>query len=146
VVNSDRIAAILMLLVALVFGTQMGNLTNFGIVFPRAVIIVLAVSSAALLMKSWTGRGGGEAVDVRGMQTVAVAAALMVVWVFLIPYLGFYVSSVLACLFMMVLVDGAARKPRTLITSLAIIALEVAAFYIVFAKLLVVPLPKGILF
>jgi len=135
-----------MLLVALVFGTQMGNLTYFGIVFPRAVIIALAVSSAALLVKSWTGRGSGEAVDVRGIQTVALAAALMVVWVFLIPYLGFYVSSVLACLFMMVLVDGAARKPRTLITSLAIVALEVAAFYIVFAKLLVVPLPKGILF
>ncbi|MGE5572695.1 MAG: tripartite tricarboxylate transporter TctB family protein [Bacteroidota bacterium] len=144
--NSDRVAAILMLLVALVFGTQMGNLTNFGMVFPKAVIIVLGVLSAALLVKSWTGRGGGEVVDVRGMRAVGLAAALMVAWVSLIPHLGFYVSSVLACLLMMLLVDGVARKPGTLMTSLVIIAVEVGVFYLVFAKLLVVPLPEGILF
>jgi hypothetical protein len=77
-----------------------------------------------------------------------VTGVLFFAWVLFMPVLGFFVSTVV---FMTVIVGYLARA-RTQVTIgkfmiwMPIVIAEVTFFYLIFTKVLYVPLPKGMFF
>ena len=74
-----------------------------------------------------------------------VIALLFFVWGAAISYLGFFVSSVLAILAQAWYLARRKVTLPALALWLAVAAAEVAFFYLIFTRLLHVPLPEGIL-
>lgn len=142
----DRISAFLVLVAALAFGVQLRGLPKLDALFPKYVLGIAVVMSLALLITTWTKRSSQKTFRLPNMLTLGLAVGLMVVWLILIPIVGSYVASVLTSTLFMVFVDSRVRKPSALATSFAVVAAEIGLFYVVFAKLLDVPFPRGFLF
>ncbi|MCR4424812.1 MAG: tripartite tricarboxylate transporter TctB family protein [Firmicutes bacterium] len=143
--NTDRVGAILMLIVAVVFISQMGNLTYLGVVFPRAVLTILVVLSTILLVKSFVKPSPAKTFRFVDIRTAVAAAAIVVLWAILMSWLGFVVASILSFGVLMVMVDRSARDLKVFLPAILIAAIEILVFYYVFVNLLTVPLPRGIL-
>lgn len=144
--TADRVSALLMLVVALTFGVQLRGLPELDALFPRWVLAVVVALSLGLLIRSWTRASSEKAFKIPNLRTLGPAVGLMLLWLILIPVVGFYVASVLTSTLLMAFVDSAARRLGTLMASFAIVAVEIGVFYVVFANLLDVPLPRGFLF
>jgi len=145
--NSNIGASLLMLVVAAVLWPQMKNLTYFGIVFPRAVLLVLVAAAVLLLVLTFVRREAGKPdIEAPKLGTVGIVVALMAVWIAIMPWLGFYVTSVAVFGVLMLVIDPSARNAKSFFVSLAGVAIELALFYVAFSTLLEVPLPRGILF
>ncbi len=168
--NIDRKAAIMMLAVSIIFWAQMSSLTGpFAIIFPRAVLTLLTLTSLALLARTFirtkkpaleagqpmagqSGKvpepetAGSNVVEAGGWKNVIITVVAVAVWIALLPVLGFYVASVLAFAFLAWFLGQGVRHLREAVAMLAIIAAEIGVFYVIFAKLLLVPLPTGLLF
>ena len=145
--NSNIVASILMLVIAAILWPQMKGLTYFGIVFPRAVIAALAAAAVLLLLLTLARRDAGKAdIEAPNLGTVGIVVALMAAWIAIMPWLGFYVTSVAVFGALMLVIDPSVRNAKSFFVSLAGVAIELAIFYVAFSTLLEVPLPRGILF
>ena len=145
--NSNVVASILMLVIAAILWPQMKHLTYFGIVFPRAVIVALVAAAVLLLLLTLMRREAGRHdIQAPNLGTVAIVVALMAVWIAIMPWLGFYVTSVAVFGLLMLVIDPSVRNAKSFFVSLAGVAIELAIFYVAFSTLLEVPLPRGILF
>jgi hypothetical protein len=109
--------------------------------WPKIILICLIVLSAALTVShiiEW--RKSREEVSEReeGWKRVSIAVFLAVGYVYLLKPVGFIVASPLFIIGMMLLILPERKKmiPFTILGIMAII-------YIIFSKLLFVPLPKG---
>lgn len=142
----DRVSALVVLVASLAFGMQLRGLPELDALFPKWILAVVVAMSLGLLIMSWTREGSQKTFKLPNLRTLGPAVGLMILWLLLIPLAGFYVASVLASTLFTVFVDSAARKPGTLAASFAIVAVEIGLFYVVFANLLDVPLPRGFLF
>ncbi|HHY08479.1 MAG TPA: tripartite tricarboxylate transporter TctB family protein [Corynebacteriales bacterium] len=145
--NADRIAAILMFVVVLIFAFQFSDIpSSYSRIFPKAVAWALVVLSAILLIRSWVNPRVVEFAETRELKKVGLAILLLFGWMVCISFLGFYLSSVLFFTLLMILVEPSILKPNTLTTSIFIAAVEIGLFYLVFTRALNVPLPKGMIF
>ncbi|MCR4402867.1 MAG: tripartite tricarboxylate transporter TctB family protein [Firmicutes bacterium] len=144
--SGDRIAALVVMAVAVIFGVQLRGLESADALFPKWVLALAVVMSVCLLIMTLTGRSPQKPLKLPNMRTLGMAVGLMISWLILIPIAGFYVASVLVSTVFAVLVDSRVRQPQALATSFAVIAIEIGVFYAVFANLLDVPLPPGLLF
>ncbi len=157
----DRIAAIMMLAVSIIFWAQMPGLMNpFSVVFPRAILTLLTITSLVLLARTFIGRKpakeegqSGEtqeqdagAANAGGWKNVIISIVVVAVWIALLDVVGFYVTSVLAFALLAWLLGRGVKQWREGVVLVAIIAAEIGVFYVIFAKLLLVPLPTGLLF
>ncbi len=144
--NTDLIGGIIMLFSGIFFWLQMGHFTKFGLLFPRAIIILIIISGIALLIKSKVNPSYGENIFVEDdMPRMILIAIICLIWVLFMKRIGFIVTSFFALgLSFWVLKDN--RNLKTFLSSFILAACEVIAFYYIFAKLLYVPLPEGILF
>jgi len=109
--------------------------------WPKIVLICLIALSAALTVSHvLTWRKSREEVSEReeGWQRVLITVLLAVGYVYFLKPLGFIVASPLFILGMMLLILRERKKviPLTILGIMAMI-------YIIFSKLLFVPLPKG---
>lgn len=109
--------------------------------WPKIILICLIAVSAALTVShiiEW--RKSREEVSERqeGWKRVSIAVFLAVGYVYLLKPVGFIVASPLFIIGMMLLILPKRKKmiPFTILGIMAII-------YIIFSKLLFVPLPKG---
>ncbi|MGE5594269.1 MAG: tripartite tricarboxylate transporter TctB family protein [Betaproteobacteria bacterium] len=142
----DRISALFVLALTLAFGVQLRGLPDLDALFPEWVLALVVVMSIGLLVTSGAGKGSRKPFKLPNMRTLGAAVGLMILWLILIPIAGFYVASVLVSTIFAAFVDSRVRKPRALAISLAVVAAEIGLFYVVFANLLDVPLPQGLLF
>jgi hypothetical protein len=140
----------------LILGT--GRMSPLGSVFPITVSVAMIVFSLALIARN----------VVLGMRAVRPAASepdaapsetghestprrllfllAMIVWIVLIPILGFFVSSV-AAYFAIMLVATHDRTPLREAALLVLIGLVIlTVFYLVMAKVLLIPMPTGLFF
>jgi len=134
------------LVLALVFGVQLRGLPDLDALFPEWVLALTVVMSIGLLVISGSAKGSGKPFKLPNMRTLGAAVGLMVLWLILIPVAGFYVASVLVSTIFAAFVDIRVRQPGALAVSLLVVAAEIGVFYVVFASLLDVPLPRGFLF
>ena len=146
--NSDLWAGCIGLALSVAFWFSIDEeIMSLSIMFPKAMIAIMALISILLLVKGILKAERQDLFNVGSNRRVLITALLFFIWGVAISYLGFFVSSVLAILAQAWYLALARRKVTlpTLALWLVVAAGEVAFFYLIFTRLLHVPLPKGIL-
>ena len=146
--NSDLWAGCIGLALSVAFWFSIDEeIMRLSIMFPKAMIAIMALISILLLIKGILKAERQDLFNVGSNRRVLITALLFFVWGVSISYLGFFVSSVLAILAQAWYLALARRKVTvlTLALWLVVAAGEVAFFYLIFTRLLHVPLPEGIL-
>jgi len=146
--NSDLWAGCIGLALSIAFWFSIDEeIMRLSIMFPKAMIAIMALISILLLVKGILKAERQDLFNVGSNRRVLIIALLFFIWGVAINYLGFFVSSVLAILAQACYLAQARRKVTlpTLALWLVVAAGEVAFFYLIFTRLLHVPLPEGIL-
>lgn len=146
--NTDLWSGIIGLCLAGVFRWGRGEVGRLSVMFPNTLLILLAAFSAALIVKGLV-RPDRRSIFAEGDRGKIIGScAILLAWVAAIPYLGFFLSSVAGFWGMTCFLASSRRKVTPVLAAkwLCVVVVEVTFFYLVFAKLLYVPLPKGILF
>ncbi len=146
--NTDIIGGIIGLVITVFFWFSREGVTRLSIMFPNALLILMAVFSAAIIIKGFA-RADRQPIFSNGDQRrIVVTSATLFLWVLAVVWIGFYVGSVIMFSFLVYYLASARKKVRLSQFAIwvVIIAGLVGFFYFIFAKLLYVPLPKGILF
>lgn len=137
---------ILIAAVALWDTTHMADSDSY--VFPSAVAIAMIVFSVALIVWNLVFPSGGNGEVMPGASTprrVALVAAMLISTA-LMPYLGFLVSGLAAfAAIMLVAMYDPWTRYRRIVYPLVCVGV-VLGFYTMFAKVLLVPLPVGLVF
>lgn len=147
-VNTELISGIVGLLLTSVFFFGLEDVLWMSIVFPKTVVYILFVISAALIVLGFVNPTRSRIFNVGSNLRWVVTGILFFGWVLCMPVLGFFVSTVL---FMTIIVGYLARA-RTQLTVkkfmvwIPIVVAEVSIFYLIFTRVLYVPLPQGMFF
>lgn len=144
-INTDIIGGAFMILSSLFFYSQIGNFTNFGLIFPRAIIVILLILGVGLLIKAKFNPHYAEIFAMEESSKMLLVAVVGLAWVLLLNRIGFAVTSFFA-LSLAIFVLEEEKNIKVLIKDFLIGGFEVVFFYMIFSRLLLVPLPQGILF
>ena len=111
--------------------------------FPRFVAALLMVCSALLITNALRGRALNQRQQVtsRDLLWVLYVCLLTIAYVFLIRYLGFFVSTVIYLVCFLTMIKE--RRPILIASTSLLIPLIVFLFFV---KLMGIPLPEGLLF
>jgi putative tricarboxylic transport membrane protein len=125
----------------LVFGTIRAPQTAF---FPKVLTVLLLIFSVALLFQSWRaapdGAVGSEKIEIEGWHRIGATLATLLGFAFVLERLGFLLSTFLL---MVLLLRAIEPQKWTRVIVIALVTSFVA--YFIFAWLLGIPLPAGIL-
>ncbi len=98
------------------------------------------------MIKAFTKPELKELFAIKNRNMVALGAVCLVVWVALLGVTGFISISVLAfTLLSWIMQDKQKRTVKSAINSVIVGSILIGLIYLVFVKLLLVPLPKGFL-
>jgi hypothetical protein len=146
-VNTDLIAGGIGLFLSLLFWWLIDpDTTTLSIVFPAAMIAIMGIVSALLLIKGFSRTAErGNLFDVGSNRRVFVTGVFFFGWAIAISYIGFFVSSVLSISIIALYLALARRRVTVgiLIAWVLIATGEVTFFYLIFTRLLHIPLPEG---
>jgi hypothetical protein len=147
-INTDITSGLIGLLLTAVFFFALEDISWMSIIFPRTVVYIMAIISGILVVKGLV-RPSQDRIFSAGSNTRwMVTGVLFFLWVLLMPVFGFFVSTVV---FMTAIVGYLARARmqvtigKFLIWTPIVVA-EVTFFYLIFTKVLYVPLPEGMFF
>jgi hypothetical protein len=149
-VNTDLIAGIFGLILSFGFWwTVDPDISYLSTIFPMSMIVILTIVSGLLFIKGFSRAAErGNLFDVGSNTRVVVTGLFFFGWVIAIGYLGFFISSVLTISLLATYLALATRRVGA--PSFALFVLiaigEVAFFYLVFTRILHVPLPEGLFF
>lgn len=146
--NTDLLSGILGLGIAAVFWWGRGDVGRLSIMFPHALLVLLAAFSVALVVKGLV-RPERRSIFAEGDRgKILGTCAILFVWVLAIPYIGFFLSSVAWFWVMTCYLASSRRKVTPLLAAklFFVVLAEVTFFYLIFVKLLYVPLPTGAFF
>lgn len=145
-VNTDLISGILGFLILGVFWSAKEGVGYLSIMFPNSLLILVGVFSTILILKSFIRAERRNIFSDGNQKRIFITALFLFAWVFGIMFLGF-LSASLITFPALVCYLASAREPITL-NKLAVWTViswvEVVVFYLIFSKLLEVPLPTGI--
>lgn len=146
-VNTDLAAGILGLILTAIFWFSIDpEIMHLSIMFPKAMIAIMGVFSIALTVKGFRKTAiRTDIFNVGSNFRVAVTALIFFAWGIGISYVGFFVASMLAIVAQVTYLAMARRKVtiQIFLLWLVIVFGEVTFFYLVFTRLLHVPLPEG---
>ena len=144
--KADRIAAIIFILVSIVFWTQTSGLQYNGAIFPRAVIVFLILLSLGLLAQTAVDKGEeSKAFLPPNKGYVLFSIALVALWIYCLDILGFIVSGVLFLSILTVFIDLKKPSLPRVFQVVAVHTALVVTFWVTFHLFLLVPLPEGYL-
>jgi hypothetical protein len=126
------------------------SLSALGSVFPRTIAIVLILLSLLLLAMNLRrarhapapAAAGSRESTPRRLSLVAV----MVGWSLLMPVIGFFVSGVLAFAALLVVAEYERWTMRHAVIYGLTAVVTVAGFYFLMRDILLIPVPRGMLF
>jgi hypothetical protein len=117
-------------------------------VFPRAIAIALIVFCIMLIVWNLVRPSAAADQTIQKGSTVrrTLLVAIMLVSCLVMPWLGFLISGIITfgLLMMVAMYDQWTPQKRIIYPVIAVVI--VLGFYTLFSKLLLVPLPMGILF
>lgn len=147
--RSNIIVNAIFILLALVFLYQTKDLNYLSAIFPQMISVVLitlcAVSTLLSLKKK--KQESAEKIERKDLLYIIVVIALSFVWVYLMDWvLGFTVGSIIFMTIISLIVGGKNLNFKQIIANVAVFAIITIAFWYLLAKLLIVPLPRGLLF
>jgi hypothetical protein len=147
-INTDITSGLIGLLLTAVFFFALEDISWMSIIFPRTVVYIMALISGILVVKGLV-RPSQDRIFSAGSNTRwMVTGVLFFLWVLLMPVFGFFVSTVV---FMTAIVGYLARARMQVTIGkfliwIPIVVAEVTFFYLIFTKVLYVPLPEGMFF
>lgn len=149
--NTDLVAGTFGLIITGVFWFSIDpEISHLSIMFPKAMVMIMGIISAALVVKGLikTKAQYGEIFAEGSNQRWMVTGILFFAWVIAIAYIGFWVSSVVGITVIVCYLACAVQRLSLLrvLGWVAIVIGEVTFFYLVFTRLLEVPLPADLLF
>lgn len=145
-INTDLYAGLIGLIIAGVFWFNIDTETSsLSIMFPQAMSLIMALVSVGLVVKSIIKPAREAIFAVDSNRRWIITGALFFVWVIVMPYLGFLVSTIAAVSAMVWYLASATMtvNPTKFVKWLPIIGAIVVFFYMIFTRLLHVPLPEG---
>lgn len=143
--NTDFWGAGIMFFFAVGFWTQMDpDFTHYGAYFPERLIPCLFALGIMLLIKGFV-KPTRLPVFWKDMNSTMVFTIIVgIVWVFILEWVGFSISSALAIFTLLVKFNPGSLKKPVQLTKYALIAIaEVGFIYVLFVRLLYVSLPVG---
>ncbi|MBZ9556742.1 MULTISPECIES: tripartite tricarboxylate transporter TctB family protein [unclassified Modicisalibacter] len=143
--RSDRLLALVMIVIAtgaIVFSRDMSIMAS---VFPRTIAVLLLVFSVALLIKSVVAHPRRARPEAGSVARRLGLIAVMLIWSLSLKWLGFLVASVASAALLAALAHYHAWTARRLGGYAVALGLIIGGFYILFAIVLNVPLPAGLL-
>lgn len=147
-INTDIASGVIGLILTAAFFFSLEDISMLSIMFPKAMVAVLGIISAILVVKGFVTPSRELIFNVGSNTRWMITALLFFLWVMLMPVIGFFVSTVI---FMTAIVVYLARSrikvtPGKVLVWFPIIVAEVTFFYLIFTKILHVPLPTGLFF
>lgn len=155
---AGTLVALLFAVVGAILMVSTGRMTPMGSVFPITISAAMVFLSLVLILRNVVlGMRAAETnTDVElsendrdavgSMPRRIVFLATMAAWIALIPVLGFFVASVLAYFAIMVV----STHERLAIKEIAVLVVTgfaiLAGFYLLMANVLMIPMPRSLLF
>ena len=147
-INTEITSGFIGLILTAVFFFALEDISWMSIIFPKTMVYIMAIISTILVARGFVKPSRDRVFNVGSNTRWLVTGILFFLWVLLMPVLGFFVSTVV---FMTAIVGYLARA-RTRVTIgkfmvwVPIVIAEVTFFYLIFTKVLYVPLPEGLFF
>ena len=147
-INTEITSGFIGLILTALFFFALEDISWMSIIFPRTMVYIMALISAILVVRGFVKPSRVAIFSVGSNTRWLVTGILFFLWVLLMPVLGFFISTVV---FMTAIVGYLARSRMRLtvgkfIVWVPIIIAEVTFFYLIFTKVLYVPLPEGMFF
>jgi hypothetical protein len=147
-INTEIASGFIGLILTAIFFSALEDISWMSIIFPRTMVYIMAVISGILVVKGFVKPSRDRIFSVGSNARWLVTGVLFFLWVLLMPVLGFFVGTVV---FMTAIVGYLARaRMRVTIGKffiwVPIIIAEVTFFYLIFTKVIYVPLPEGLFF
>ncbi len=144
--NADRISAGVIIGISAYFLIETRSFEKFGSFFPVVIAFVLAGFAAALFVASFIRKSEEEKKEKIKLSSVLLIILIIVAWAFFITVIGFLVTCILFFLLVTIAYDRRRRDLRHILIKVGAVGTTVTAFYFFFAKFLLVPFPRGLLF
>lgn len=143
--NTDLIVAIFTFIVVTIFWIQVRHLSSpLDIIYPKFILICMLILSSILLIKSLIKPDRGALFLIKNKKNLFIAVVTGTIWIFLFSTLGFFISSMIAFIFLTIIIGEKSEKSLKKIISTIIVSLVIVIIvYFLFSKILEVPLPKG---
>jgi len=147
-INTDITSGVVGLMLTAVFFFNLENISWMSIGFPKTVVYIMGLVSGILIVMGLVKPSRDSIFSVGSNTRWIVTGVLFFLWVLLMPVLGFFVST---AVFMTIIVGylAGARQQLTIkkfMVWIPIVLAEVTFFYLIFTRVLHVPLPQGIFF
>ena len=149
--DTDRIAALFVFVFSSVFLWQLKYVHNrLDVIFPRTILLGMIVLSVFLFVKSFVKpdpQSLKAIFDIHNRGRVLAGALGTILWVLIIPLLGFAATSVVALIALSIALGKKQdRTPAKLISTGVVALVIVSIIYYFFTAFMEVQLSKGILF
>ena len=147
-INTNITSGFIGLALTAVFFFGLEDISWMSILFPKTMVYIMGIISGILVVRGFLNPTRDRIFSVGSNTRWMVTGVLFFLWVLLMPVFGFFVSTVV---FMTAIVGYLARA-RTQVTIgkflvwVPIVIAEVTFFYLIFTKVLYVPLPEGLFF
>lgn len=147
-INTDIVSGILGLILTAVFFFGLEDVLWMSLVFPKTVVFIMGIVAFALVIKGVVKPTRSRIFNVGSNVRWIVTGILFFTWVLVMPLIGFFVSTVV----FMTIIVGYLAQARTQLTPgkfmiwIPVVIGEVTLFYLIFTKVLYVPLPTGMFF
>lgn len=153
-INTDFVAAIGTLAIALLFGLNRELWTPLSARWPNAILVFILACAIFLLLRAFIKPERASIIPEGSRRRILMSVVLLVIWASLIEHLGFLTTSILVfyCFWWFVtraakMVEGDHSPIGKLAYARAMVVtvMLVGGFHYVFTTYLFVPLPRGIL-
>ncbi|MBO8173115.1 MAG: tripartite tricarboxylate transporter TctB family protein [Bacillaceae bacterium] len=143
----DSRIAICLIVIALVALWESRDLNLMSAVFPRTAGGILLILSLVYLVKSLVKPEFGRVLDAIDRRRVMQMCVGLILYVFLIWFIGFLAASLIFLAYFVWYLQGAEQPSRRRMLRAGAASLVISGgFYLLFKMVFVVPLPVGYLF
>lgn len=142
--NSDLLVGIFSLVVTVAFYWATRDISRLSAIYVNYVLMILGVLSVLEIIKGLV-RPERIAFFESAVErnNILVGLTILVIYLVLLPVLGFLPSSYLFFLTMTLYLSEERFTTRNILISVALTFVVVTVFYLVFRYVLLVPLPEG---
>jgi hypothetical protein len=142
-INSDSVCGAIVLLLTLAFWVERSYANPLAGYFPDFVLALLTIMSVVLVGRGILKPSAGRAAEFPQFSRLAVAVALLAIWVFLLSFLGFLAGGVAMFLVVSLYMRGRPVEIKGILMDAVISVAVVVVVHAVFTRLLNVSLPPG---
>lgn len=143
--RADIVCGAILIAIAGVFWVQRDYADRISAAFPDLVLIVLAVLGLAIIAKGVLRGDRAPGERQVNPRLLAIVSVLLVAWAILMGLIGFTISGVLAFITMALLIREGQPNRRTIALDLTVGVVTVVGVFLIFTRVLLVPLPVSTL-